>query len=135
MIRLVPQTKFQNVPELRTKIQKKTLYPFDDNYLRMLVLKHITTTDCSIIIIIIVCIIICLFFFYSPLTYKQRTEKNGIVMFNIENRHFSEVSNVFVSETFIHFKDISSTMLENDVRNLPQFKLNLTVPKLTGTYT
>lgn len=53
-------------------------------------------------------------------------------MFTIEDQHFSSVSYEFVAETFIHFRDIPLKMLESDAHNLPQFKLNLTVPKLTG---
>lgn len=54
-------------------------------------------------------------------------------MFKIEDRDFMGVTNEFISEAFVHFKDIPSTQLENDTFNLPQFKLNMTVPKSLGT--
>lgn len=74
------------------------------------------------------------FFNYSSLTPEQRAEQNGIVMFKIEHRDFMGVTNEFISEALVHFKDIPSTQLENGTHNLPQFKLNMTVPKSLGTY-
>lgn len=55
-------------------------------------------------------------------------------MFKIEDRDFMGMTNEFISEAFVHFKDIPSTQLENDTQNLPQFKLNMTVPKSLGKY-
>lgn len=75
-----------------------------------------------------------IFLLYSPLTPEQRAEKNGIVMFKIEDQDFMGMTNEFISETFVHFKDIPSTQLENEADNSPQIRLTMTVPKSLGTY-
>lgn len=76
----------------------------------------------------------CLVFFTrSPLTPEQRTEAKGVVMFVVKDQDFMGMTNEFVSETFVHFKDIPSTQLENDLGNAPQMRLKLTSPKSLGT--
>lgn len=72
------------------------------------------------------------FFFFSPLTPEQRAQENGIVMFVVKDQDFMGMTNEFVSETFVHFNDIPSTQLENDLGNVPQIRLKLTSPKTLG---
>jgi len=55
-------------------------------------------------------------------------------MFIVKDQDFMGVTNEFVSETFVHFKDIPSTQLENDLGSVPQIKLKLTSPKSLGNY-
>lgn len=70
--------------------------------------------------------------FYSPLTPEQRAEQNALVTFIIKDQDFMGLRDEFISETFVHFKDIP-TAQEGDLDCLPQIKLNMTVPKSTGT--
>jgi len=53
-------------------------------------------------------------------------------MFIVKDQDFMGVTNEFVSETFVHFKDIPSTQLENDLGSVPQIRLKLTSPKTLG---
>lgn len=71
---------------------------------------------------------------YSPLTPEQRDDKCGIVMFRVEDNDFMGLKNTFISESFIHFKDIPLMHEENDLDNTPQIKLKLTSPKHLGSY-
>lgn len=73
-------------------------------------------------------------FLYSSLTPEQRNEKNGLVMFKIDDQDFMGMTNEFIAETFVHFKDIPSTQLENEADNSPQIRLTLTVPKSLGNH-
>jgi len=66
------------------------------------------------------------------LTPEQRAQENGIVMFIVKDQDFMGMTNEFVSETFVHFKDIPSTQLENDLGSVPQIRLKLTSPKSLG---
>lgn len=78
---------------------------------------------------------ICFFFFFcSPLTPEQRAENNAIVMFKLEDQDFMGMKNEYISEAFVHFKDIPSTQLENDLGSVPQIRLTLTSPKSLGRY-
>ncbi|XP_025200200.1 protein unc-13 homolog 4B-like isoform X2 [Melanaphis sacchari] len=96
---LLPKDKFQHTNKPTTVVQKKTLYPLFD--------------EC----------------FKISLTPEQRTEENGLVMFIVKDQDFMGMKNEFVSEAFIHFKDIPFTQLENDLGSIPQIKLKLTSPK------
>lgn len=53
-------------------------------------------------------------------------------MFVVKDQDFMGMTNEFVSETFVHFKEIPSTQLENDLGSLPQTRLKLTSPKSLG---
>lgn len=44
------------------------------------------------------------------------------------------MTNEFISEAFVHFKDIPSTPLENDLGSVPQIRLILTSPKSMGNF-
>lgn len=55
-------------------------------------------------------------------------------MFIVKDQDFMGMTNEFVSETFVHFKDIPSTQLENDLGTVPQIRLKLTSPKSLGNY-
>lgn len=68
------------------------------------------------------------------MTPEQRCDKNGIVMFIMEDEDFMGLKNEFMCETFMHFKDIPSVQFESDLENLPQIKLNMTVPQSLGMY-
>lgn len=82
-----------------------------------------------------ICIYLFIFyFFFSPLTPEQRAEKNAIVMFIIKDQDFMGLRNEFISETFVHFKDIQSAQAEDKFTCSPQIKLNMTVPKSLGRY-
>ncbi|XP_026805055.1 protein unc-13 homolog 4B isoform X2 [Rhopalosiphum maidis] len=98
-VRLLPKDKFQHATKPTTAVQKKTLYPLFD--------------EC----------------FKIPLTPEQRSEENGLVMFIVKDQDFMGMTNEFVSETFVHFKDIPFTQLENDLGSVPQIRLKLTSPK------
>lgn len=54
-------------------------------------------------------------------------------MFKIEDQDFMGMTNEYIAEAFVHFKDIQSTQLETEAENSPQIRLNLTVPKSLGT--
>lgn len=71
-------------------------------------------------------------FICSSLTPEQRAVENGIVMFILKDQDFMGMTDEFISESFVHFKDIPSTKLENDLGNIPQIKLTLTTPKSLG---
>lgn len=75
-----------------------------------------------------------IFYVCSPLTPEQRAEKNALVMFIIKDQDFMGLRNEFISETFVHFKDIPSAQAEDQFTCLPQIKLNMTVPKSLGRY-
>ncbi|XP_025408650.1 protein unc-13 homolog 4B isoform X2 [Sipha flava] len=98
-VRLLPKEKFQHVSKPSTAVQKKTLYPLFD--------------EC----------------FKISLTPEQRAQENGLVMFILKDQDFMGMTNEFISEAFVHFKDIPSTPLENDLGSVPQIKLFLTSPK------
>jgi hypothetical protein len=68
------------------------------------------------------------------LTPEQRAQENGLVMFILKDQDFMGMTNEFISEAFVHFKDIPSTPLENDLGSVPQIKLFLTSPKSMGNY-
>lgn len=53
-------------------------------------------------------------------------------MFVVKDQDFMGMTNEFVSEAFVHFKDIPSTQLENDLGSVPQIRLVLTSPKSLG---
>lgn len=53
-------------------------------------------------------------------------------MFIVKDQDFMGMTNEFVSEAFVHFKDIPSTQLENDLGSVPQIRLILTSPKSLG---
>lgn len=54
-------------------------------------------------------------------------------MFVIKDQDFMGLRNEFISETFVHFKDIPSSQMEDQFTCLPQIKLNMTIPKSLGT--
>lgn len=57
-------------------------------------------------------------------------------MFVIEHdrsSNFMGLRTEFMSEAFVHFKDITHSRSKNDIDTLPQIKLNMTVPKSLGT--
>ncbi|XP_050543331.1 protein unc-13 homolog 4B isoform X2 [Daktulosphaira vitifoliae] len=96
---LLPRYKFQNVIKSKTTVQKKTLFPLFD--------------EC----------------FKLTLTPEQRNEENGLIIFVLKDQDFMGMTNEFISEAYVHFKDIPSTPLENDSGNAPQIRLKLSVPK------
>lgn len=55
-------------------------------------------------------------------------------MFKVEDQDFMGMKNEFISEAFVHFKDIPFTQLENDLGSVPQIRLTLTSPKSLGKY-
>jgi len=55
-------------------------------------------------------------------------------MFIVKDQDYMGMTNEFVSETFVHFKDIPSTQLENDLGSVAQIRLKLTSPKSLGNY-
>lgn len=54
-------------------------------------------------------------------------------MFKIEDQDFMGMTNEFIAEAFVHFKDIPSAQSESEAESSPQIRLNLTVPKSLGT--
>ncbi|XP_050433740.1 protein unc-13 homolog 4B [Adelges cooleyi] len=98
-VRLLPKYKFENVIKPTTAVQKKTLFPLFDESFKI------------------------------PLTREQRTAEDGLILFVLKDQDFMGMTAEFISETFVHFKDIPSTPLENDTGNAPQMRLKLTVPK------
>lgn len=74
------------------------------------------------------------FFVDSSLTPEQSKIENGIVMFILKDQDFMGMTDEFISEAFVHFKDIPSTPLENDLGSVPQIRLTLTSPKSLSNF-
>lgn len=55
-------------------------------------------------------------------------------MFVLKEQFFLGMIDEFISESFLHFKDIPSIFDENDLGSVPQIKLTLTSPKYLGNY-
>lgn len=69
----------------------------------------------------------------SPLTPEQRALKNGMVMFKVQDEDFMGFRCEYISEAFVHFKDIPFADSDTDLDHLPQTKLFMSVPKTLGT--
>lgn len=56
-----------------------------------------------------------------------------MVMFQVQDEDLMGFRHEYISEAFVHFKDIPFTDMETDLDNLPQTKLFMSVPKTLGT--
>lgn len=94
-IHFLPEDKFLGVAKPKTNVQSKTLFPLFDEK------------------------------FAITLNPEQRYKKDALILFSVKDRDLFGMSNQYVAECFLSFKEIEDYMQEGN----SQIHLKLTRPK------
>ncbi|KAF5296761.1 hypothetical protein FQR65_LT10162 [Abscondita terminalis] len=100
-INLLPEEKFTHISKPKTQTHNKNLFPLYDEL------------------------------FTLNLSPDLRHTSNGLVQFCVKDKDFLGMSNQFIGEAFVHFKDIPDT--NANIRTLPQVRLLLHRPSNQST--
>ncbi|KAK4881762.1 hypothetical protein RN001_005081 [Aquatica leii] len=95
-ISLLPEERFTHIPKPKTQTHNKNLFPLYDEL------------------------------FTLTLSPELRNISNGLVLFTVKDKDFLGMSNQFIGEAFVHFKDIPDTT--ENIKTLPQVRLLLHRP-------
>lgn len=72
------------------------------------------------------------FFLSRVLTPEQRKCTEGLIVFSVKDKDMFGMSNQYLAEAYIHFKEVPDT--ETDIKGLPQVHLKLSRPTKLGEY-